>query len=299
VLLPDRLPAYSSWERFAAIQQRWADNRASAEALGAPRAGPSLLVGVLVCERCGRRLMAADGGQANPLRDTGMRATIASGAPGGLSLAGAFLERFVAEQIMQGLQPASFEWSVAAEPALCAERARLEAHWTQRLERARSGAQRAARQDEAVAPDNRLVARELERRWEEARSHAQHLQEEYARCRRERPPELTSREREAIRRLAPARPALWHAPETTPQDRQEIVRLLLERVIVDGHEDSAQVAVTLPWAGGVTSAHRFRRPVARYAPLSSFPVLLARLDGLRRSGHRFAQIAEHVHRDGC
>jgi hypothetical protein len=81
-------------------------------------------------------------------------------------------------QILQVLQPASLELSVAAEQALRAECERLEVHWHQRLERARSTAQRAARQYDAVEPENRLVARELERRWEEALGHAQHLQEE-------------------------------------------------------------------------------------------------------------------------
>ena len=158
--------------------------------------------------------MAAYGGKAHHLRYTCMRATIDDGAPGCRSLAGAFLEPCVATQILQGLQPASLELSVAAEQALRAERARLEVHWHQRRERARDTAQRAARQDEAVEPDNRLVARELERRWEEALGHEQRLHEEYARCRRERPPELTAREQEAILRLAHDVPALWHATAT-------------------------------------------------------------------------------------
>ena len=242
--------------------------------------------------------MAAYGGKANHLRYTCMRATIDDGAPGCLSLAGAFLEHCVATQIMQVLQPASLALSVAAEQALRAERARLEVHWHQRLERARDTAQRAARQDEAVEPENRLVARELERRWEEALGHEQPLHEEYARFRRERPPELTAREQEAILRLAHDVPALWHATATTPQDRQEIVRVLVERVPVDVHEDSAQVDVTIQWAGGVTSAHHVRRPVARYDQLSTATALVARLDGLRHAGHRFAQIAEHLNLAG-
>jgi DNA invertase Pin-like site-specific DNA recombinase len=298
VLIPNRFPAYISWERFAAIQPRLADNRAIAEALGAPREGPSLLVGLLVCGRCGRRLMAAYGGKANHLRYTCMRATIDYGAPGCLSLVGAFLERFVAEQVMQVLQPASLELSMAAEQTLRAEREQLEAHWHQRLERAHYNAQRAARQYEAVEPENRLVARELERHWEEALRHEQQLQEEYARFRRERPLELTAPEREAILRLAQDVPAVWQAPETTAQDRQEIVRLLVERVTVNVHEDSEQVDVTLQWAGGVTSAHRLRRPVARYDQLSTYPVLLAHIDGLRQTGHSFAQIAVHLNRAG-
>ena len=242
--------------------------------------------------------MAAYGGKANHLRYTCMRATIDYGAPGCLSLAGAFLERFVAEEVMQVLQPASLELSMAAEQTLRAEREQLEAHWHQRLERAHYNAQRAARQYEAVEPENRLVARELERQWEEALRHEQQWQEEYARFRRERPRELTSPEREAIVRLAQDVPAVWQAPETTAQDRQEIVRLLVERVTVNVHEDSEQVDVTVQWAGGVISAHRLRRPVARYDQLATYPALLAHIAGLRQTGHSFAQIAAHLNRAG-
>jgi hypothetical protein len=122
VLIADRFPADSSWERFAAIQPRLADNRALAEALGAPREGPSFLVGLLVCGRCGRRWRAAYGGKAHHWRSTCRRATMDSGVPGCLSRAGAFLERFVAEQVMQGLPPAALELRMAAEQPLRAER---------------------------------------------------------------------------------------------------------------------------------------------------------------------------------
>ena len=110
---------------------------------------------------------------------------------------------------------------------------------------------------------------------------------------------MASREREAIRRLAHDVPALWHAADTTPQDRQAIGRVVVERVTVDVHEDSAQVDVTIHWAGGVPSAHGLRRPVARYAQRAKVTALVARIDGLRQAGHRLAQIAEHWHRAGC
>jgi hypothetical protein len=228
-----------------------------------------------------------------------MRAPIDDGVPAWLSLAGAFLERWVAAQVIQGLQPASLELRMAAEPTLRAEREQGAAHWHQRLERAHSNAQRAARQYAAVEPENRLVARTLERQWEEALRHEQQLHEAYARFRRERPLELTSPEREAIRRLAQDVPALWQAPETTAQDRQESVRLLVERVTVKVHEDREQVEVTLQWAGGVTSTHRLRRPVARYDQLSTYPDLLAHIAGLRQTGHSFAQMAAQLNRAGC
>ena len=152
MLIKDRFPAYISWERFACIQQRLADNRSIAAALGAPREGPSLLGGLLVCGRCGRRLLAAYSGKANRLRYTCMQATMSYGAPGCLSLAGTVLDDFVAEQVMQVLAPASLELSLAAEQALRAERAQLEGHWQQRLKRARYEVERAARQYAAVEP---------------------------------------------------------------------------------------------------------------------------------------------------
>src|SRR5207245_10805421 len=77
-----------------------------------------------------------------------------------------------------------------------------------------------------------------------------------------------------------------------------IVRVLVERVTVEVHADSEQVDVTLQWAGGVTSAHRLRRPVARYDQLSTYPDLLAYIDGLRQPGHSFARIAAQLHRAG-
>jgi DNA invertase Pin-like site-specific DNA recombinase len=298
VLIKGRFPAYINWDRFESIQQRLADNRAIAAALGAPREGPALLGGLLVCGRCARRLMPAYSGKTNPLRYTCMRATIDYGVPGCLSLSGAFLDDFVVAQIMQVLQPASLELSIAAEHALRTERAQLEAHWQQRLERAHYGAARAARQYSAVQPENRLVARELERQWEEALRQEQHEQEAYARFRREQPAELTAREREAILRLAQDMPSLWAAPETAPQARQEIVRLLLEKVTVDVQGDSEQVDVMLHWAGGVKSQHRVLRPVARYEQLSTYPRVLARIATLRRDGVSFEQIAEHLNREG-
>jgi hypothetical protein len=74
--------------------------------------------------------------------------------------------------------------------------------------------------------------------------------------------------------------------------------VLVERVTVDVHEDSEQVEVTIQWAGGVTSVHRLRRPVARYDQLSNAVALVARIDSLRQAGHSFAQIAEHLNREG-
>jgi DNA invertase Pin-like site-specific DNA recombinase len=298
VFIKDRFPAYITWERFDSIQQRLRNNRSIAQARGAPRAGLSLLGGLLYCGRCHRRLAPSYGGKANHLRYTCMRATIDYGAPICISLAGAILDDFVVEQIMGVLQPASLELSIAAEHALRAERTQLELHWQQRLERVHYEAARAAREYRTVEPEHRLVARELERQWEEALRHEQQEQEAYARFRREQAAELTPSERDAIRHVAQDLPGLWAAPETTPQDRQEIVRLLLDQVTVEVQGNSEQVDVTLHWAGGVESQHRIIRPVQRYDQLSTYPRLMARIETLRHDGWSFARVAEHLNHEG-
>jgi len=257
------------------------------------------LVGWLVCGRCGRRVRTAHGGKAQHVRSTCMRATSAAGGPGCRRLAGAFLERFGAAQGRQGLQPASRALRLAAEQTLRAEREPCAAQWPQRLERAPSRAQRAARQDAAVEPAKRLVAREWERRWAEALRHEQPRQEAEARFRRARPLEVPGREREALRRLARAVPAWWQAPETTAQDRQASVRGLVERVTVEVHEESAQVEVPGPGAGGVTRAQRLRRPGARSEQRSHAPDRVAHLAGRRQTGHRCAPSATQRKRPGC
>jgi hypothetical protein len=142
------------------------------------------------------------------------------------------------------------------------------------------------------------VVRELERQWEEALRHEQHEQEAYARFCRDQPTELTSHERDAIRRLAYDLPGLWIAPETTAQDRQEIVRLLLEQITVEVQGDSELVDVRLHWAGGVQGQHRITRPVARYEQLSTYRQLLERIDQLQQGGMSFEHIAEHLNADG-
>jgi DNA invertase Pin-like site-specific DNA recombinase len=297
VLVKDRFPAYISWERFEAIQQRLANNRTTAAAQGAPREGPALLSGLLICGRCQWRMAPRYGGQANRLRYTCMRGTMDYGAPACISLSGAILDHFVVAHLMAVLQPAALELSMAAEDVLRTERSQLDAHWQQRLERAHYEAERAARQYGAVEPENRLVARELERQWEEALRHEQHEQEAYARFRREQPRELRPGERDAIRRLAQDVPSLWESPETTPQDRQEIVRLLLDQVTVTVHGNSELVDVTLHWAGGARGEHHLIRPVLRYEQLSTYPRLVARIEALRGEGLSFEQIAQHLNRE--
>ena len=297
VLLKDRFPAYITWKRFEAIQKRLAENRAVAESRGAPREGVSLLAGLLVCERCGRRLTVAYGPGAR-LRYNCDRAKRGYAEPICQGLSGQLLDAFAAEQILKVLQPHSLELSLAAEADLCHQREQLDAHWKQRLERAAFEVDRAARQYAAVEPENRLVARELERRWEETLAQQRDVEEEHHRFRREQPEQLTIAQREAILHLSDDVSQIWHAATTTDRDRQEIVRLLLDHVVVNVQGDSELVDVALHWTGGFVSYHRLLRSVSRYEQLSNYHALCERIDALRGKGESLGKIAEYLNKEG-
>jgi DNA invertase Pin-like site-specific DNA recombinase len=298
VLLENRCPASITPERFWINQQRLAAHRARSDALGAVRQGPSLLGGILRCGRCGQRMMVAYSGRASRLRYSCSRARIEYAEPFCQSLAGGVLDDLVAAQVLAALEPAALELSVAAADDLAQERARLHQNWRQQVERARSEAERARRQYDAVEPENRLVARELERRWEEALKEQRRLEEEYARFSRDQPQGLSACEREQIRALSRDLPALWQAPATTAADRQRIVRLLVEEVVVTVRGESEWVDVTIHWAGGSTSTHALVRPVQRYQQLADYGRLLERIDALRKAGQTLTAVAEQLNREG-
>jgi len=298
VLLENRCPAYITPERFWANQERLAANRARTEAAGAVRQGPSLLGGILRCGRCGRRMAVAYSGRASRLRYSCGRAMVDYAEPLCQSLAGCVLDDLVAAQILAALEPAALELSVMAADDIEQERARLHRNWQQQVERARYEAERARRQYDAVEPENRLVVRELERRWEEALKEQRRLEEEYARFGRNQPQGLSAGEREQVRALARDLPVLWHAATTTAADRQRIVRLLVKEVVVTVRGESEWVDVTIHWAGGFSSDHELVRPVQRYQQMAEFERLRNRIDELRKAGQTLTEVAEQLNREG-
>jgi hypothetical protein len=183
------------------------------------------------------------------------------------------------------------EASLAVAADLQTERAALEQQWRQRLERAQYQVDQARRRYASTEPENRLVARTLERDWEAALAEQVRLTAEHERFRRERRQSPNPAELAAIRQLTTDLPALWRAPTTTNEERQTIVRLLLERVLLTVVDNSEQVRLECHWHGGSRTTHMLVRPVARVKALSTYAALLARATDLHRAGNGFASIA--------
>jgi hypothetical protein len=143
-----------------------------------------------------------------------------------------------------------------------------------------------------------LVARTLERQWEQALQQQRQLEEEHDRVLRQTPPALSSADRERIRALASDLPALWSAPVTTAQDRKAVVRCLIDRVVIDVRGDTEYVDVTIHWVGGFVSRHEVIRPVSEYGQLRDYELLVRRIRELHAAGYTSVQITEQVNREG-
>lgn len=138
----------------------------------------------------------------------------------------------------------------------------------------------------------------MERRWEAALQEQRRQEEEVAWLCRHPPEGLSEAERAPIRSLAYDLPALWQAAATTAADRQRVVRLLVEEVVVAVQGDSERVEVTIRWAGGESSRHELIRPVRRYEQLAGHQDLLKRIDELRREGLTVADVAARLNAEG-
>jgi len=256
VLLRDRLPAYITWERYMANQQRLLRNRALPSSPGAPRLGTALLTGLLFCGACGRRMYASYRSKSKAYYGCALKRLEGSDCCG---LGAAAIDDLVVQKVLRALEPATLELSLKAVQDVARERDRLHRHWEQRLERASYESNRAERQYQAVEPENRLVARGLERRWEEALRNQRQLEEEYDRFLKEHPPRLGDEEKTRILALSKDIPGLWNASETTHADRKEVVRLLVERILVHVRPNSERAEAVITWRGGITTRHELVR----------------------------------------
>ena len=140
-----------------------------------------MLSGLVICGRCGLRMAAAYNNSGGRLRYDCSRMAVDYGEPRCQSLVGHGLDEWVSAQVLRALEPAALEISLRVADDLEAERRHLHRHWQQRLERAQYQVERAARQYQAVEPEHRLVARTLERQWEEALAAEAALRADHAR----------------------------------------------------------------------------------------------------------------------
>lgn len=296
VLIKDKLPAYITWEHYERIQKQLAAN--SVHGIGVAKKGSSLLSGLIICGRCGLHMATCYTSTRAKLRYMCVKAAASHAEKQCQSLVGEPLDKLIVSQVLNALKPAALDISLKVSEDIEHERKNLLSQWEKRLERASYEVDRAYRQYNAIEPENRLVARTLEKKWEETLSEQEKLKREYTAFLANQPTAITVDEREAIRQLASDIPALWSSPTTTSKDHKEILRLLIERVIVTIQGETEKVDIEIQWVGGHQTQTQFSRPIAKLESLSYYDKLIARVVELRERGIEFREIANTLNHEG-
>jgi len=166
--------------------------------------------------------------------------------------------------LLDALAPDQIAIAFAAMGQLEEESRHLDRQWTLRRERARYEAERARRQYDTVEPENRLVARSLERAWEDKLRAVEAIEQEYARWRSEEPVVIGEVERASLLRLGENLPKIWRANTTSADERKRIPRFIVREVVLDQKRDRGQVWLKITWQTGAMSEHRLQRRVHTY-----------------------------------
>jgi DNA invertase Pin-like site-specific DNA recombinase len=300
VLIHDRLPAYIAWEQYLANQEQLRQNRALKGSRGAPRRGEALLSGLVVCGKCGHHMNTRYPGDKKPCYQCNefYTAKVAQFSEPCGRIAAATLDDLVTSEVLRALEPAALELSLRAIEEVERDRKRLHEQWHQRLQRVRQEAARAERQYQLTEPENRLVARTLEARWEEALTRQRQEEEEYNRFLAQQPATLTSAERNRIRALSENVGHLWNAEGTSVIDRKQIVRCIVERVILVADRTTELNEVTVVWQGGMETTHQIARPVGSFEQLKDCRKITERIRELHAAGLHHFQIADALNREG-
>lgn len=244
-LLLETHPGYISWAQFLRNQQQLDDNRTShdQDRRGPSREGTALLQGIVLCGRCGRRMTIRyleDG--ITPVYKC-HQAYHQRGEPTCQTIRGDGIDAAVAELFLEAMQPAQLGISLATLEQIEARAQQIETQWHHRLERARYEADLARRRLFAVEPENRLVARTLERDWNQKLAEVERLEREALTL--PRPPvlQLTADQRQRIQALAQDLPPLWHAETTTWTERKQLLRFLIKDVTITRQETTIHLGI--------------------------------------------------------
>ncbi len=258
VLIWDHHPGFIDRQAFEANQERIARNTRprAHDGGGAVREGAALLQGIAVCGRCGRKLKVHyDGrrGQQRPAYHCPGSTLVEGRGRWCLRVGGVQIDEAVAGALLAALTPAGVKAALAAAEALEHDHDAALKQWRLQVERARYQAERAERRYRQVEPEHRLVARGLEREWEEALSALAAAEAELSLRERQRPRTLTPAEREQLLALGGDLGRVWSAPTTSDRDRKQLLRILIEEAIVDVDRERRHATLTLRWRGGALS----------------------------------------------
>ncbi|MGZ6589202.1 MAG: recombinase family protein [Solirubrobacteraceae bacterium] len=269
VLIWDHHPGFIDKPTFESNRERIARNTRprAHEPGGAVREGQALLQGIAVCGRCGRKLNVhyqGRRGHQSPAYHCPSSVLVNNRGSWCLRVGGGQIDQAVAAAVLAALTPAGVKAALQAAEALEADHDAALGQWRLQVERARYQAERAERRYRQVEPEHRLVARGLERDWEHALSKLAEAEAELTLREQQRPRTLTDQEREQLLALGGDLGRVWAAPSTTDRDRKQLLRCLIEEVILDVVREERRATVTIRWKGAAIT--ELAVPLPRHQP---------------------------------
>jgi DNA invertase Pin-like site-specific DNA recombinase len=295
----DKYPAYIDWATFEKIQDMVRDNHSEYDrnkTRGVPRPGKALLHGLVYCGECGHKMVVQYKGRpcylCNYLRQQ-YQVPVCQNLPADP------IDAHVVQAFLEALSPVELDLYGKAVAALRQDEERVQQARQQQIERLRYQARLAERQYNQADPDNRLVAAELERRWEAA---LRELKDAEAKLQREQqqprsPESLSAEERAAFLQAGKRIPELWRQGRLTPQQQKAFLRCLIDKVVVQrSASDTLQVRIV--WRGGDTTAAALPVTVGALARLASAREMEKEILRLAKAGKTDEEIAALLTQQG-
>ena len=258
-LIPDSHEGYIDWSQFEQVQRMIAENVVGSGGGRAPKRGAALLAGLLRCRRCGRKLVVRYTGSGRDMpRYCCERAWLDNGEPTCIAFGGKSVDEAIGREVLRIVEPAAMQAAVLAQRQAAAVGAEVLQALQRDLEAAHYASNRAFKQYDGTDPENRLVADELERRWNQALEEVEEVQRRIAEHERE-VQALTPAQLADFEELASDLPAVWNSPDTDSRLKKRIVRTLIKEVLADIDTEASEVVLAIHWQGGVHTELRFAR----------------------------------------
>jgi DNA invertase Pin-like site-specific DNA recombinase len=262
VMIPNHHHGYISWEKYLKNQDQLQDNcnNYRPNSKGASKMGSSLLVGLLHCGHCGRKLRVKySGSNSKSIRYFCRGSYDTTGyLENCYSIAGKKIEQAVVREVLQVIQPAAIKAAIAVEEQLSASSSEKEKRLELALTQVRYEAERRERQFNAVEPENQLVIRELQSQWNKALAELERL-EQALKMEKENHPSIDESQCQKLYALANDLPQLWNLPSTDERTKKRIIRTLVDSIIAKTESDNDWDIFTIHWTGGVHSEIRLKR----------------------------------------
>ena len=299
VCVRDTYSAYITWEQFVQNRKSLRSNWYRHDSRGAPRKGQALLQGIAYCGRCGARMRISHY-STKEKRAPSYSCCYAyqrHGGPTCQCMSAAAVDEAVTALFLGAATPAKVEIALQALEQLDVNREEALRQWELQLTEGGYAAELARRRYEAADPENRLVAGELEARWEESLRHREELQRQRDDFARRQELTVSEADRQLIKYLSNDLECVWHAKSTSMEERKTLLRFLIQRVHLDGVTETGKIRIGIQWhTGARTTTTIHRTPVGVWAPKTP----AAAVDRVREllPAHDYATIAARLNHEG-